>query len=369
MDAHYPISGQRGYVGLWEPGKNLLFHGRYALSAPGGFIHSTLIRLPGYPLLLAACSHIFGTENYFASACVQIALDSAACLLPADFAHRIAPPTCKHSATLPTLWLAALRPFTAPYAAVPLAEGPSIFRIALAALVPARFHISPQAAAVDSGQRSSQFAFPWKVSFPSGEGPPWSNALCFACAVTRASFLHPDGALVAVAIAPAMVFGWPRGQAAEAIPPKKLPRMSLVCVLLALAPFAVWAWRNWRVFHVFQPLAPRLAIDGNENRQDGWDRWVKTWCLDFISTEEIYWTIPDGELDVSKLPARAFDSPAQRAAIVALDCGYEHDDEEITPRVNAGFERLAKQRIPGVITFGCPWGGSPIWVCAHGWKT
>ena len=54
-------------------------------------MHSTLIRLPGYPLFLAACFRIFGMENYVAAACVQIALELAGCLLLADFARRIAP--------------------------------------------------------------------------------------------------------------------------------------------------------------------------------------------------------------------------------------------------------------------------------------
>ena len=52
--------------------------------------------------------------------------------------------------------------------------------------------------------------------------------------------------------------------------------------------------------------------------QPGWERWVKTWCLDFVSTYQIYWNVPGDELDVSKLPARAFDTPAQRAETAAL---------------------------------------------------
>ncbi len=90
-------------------------------------------------------------------------------------------------------------------------------------------------------------------------------------------------------------------------------KWSLVCTLLALTPFAVWTARNWRVFHVFEPLAPRLAIDPGEASNPGWERWVKSWCLDFISTYQIYWSVPDDTLEVSQLPSRAFDSPAQYA--------------------------------------------------------
>jgi len=60
--------------------------------------------------------------------------------------------------------------------------------------------------------------------------------------------------------------------------------MALICILMALAPFAVWTAANWQVFHVFQPLAPRLANDPGEDSYPGWQRWVKTWCLDFVST-------------------------------------------------------------------------------------
>ena len=90
--------------------------------------------------------------------------------------------------------------------------------------------------------------------------PKWPTALCFTFAVTIAALLRPDGALVAVALAPALVFPLgPRNQ--SSIPLRKLIRITLVCALLALAPFATWAARNWQAFHVFQPLAPRMAND------------------------------------------------------------------------------------------------------------
>ncbi len=325
--------------------KNLLLHGRYALTSPSGNTYSTLFRLPGYPLFLAVCFRLFGMENYFAAACVQIALDLAACLLVADFVRRIAPPACKHSAALAALWLAALCPFTASYAALPLTEIPTVFLLALALWALARFHGLPASASANSepgvGHPGSLLA----ASRWWGAGPTWGNALCFTFAVTAAALIRPEGALAAVALAPAMVFGWPRKHASGVIPQPKLLRMTLVCVLLALAPFAAWTWRNWRVFHVFQPLVPRLAVDPGENPQNGWDRWVKTWCLDFACTYNIYWNVPDGELDVSKLPARAFDSPAQYAQTAALARAYERDGEHLTPAINAGFDRLAGQRI------------------------
>jgi hypothetical protein len=122
-------------------------------------------------------------------------------------------------------------------------------------------------------------------------------------------------------------------------------RMGVVCGLLVLAPFAVWTARNWRVFHVMEPLAPRLATDPGESTYPGWERWVKSWCLDFISTYEIYWNVPGDKLDVSELPDRAFDTPAEYAETAALAEDYNSHGDQLTAEIDAGFERLAEERI------------------------
>jgi hypothetical protein len=297
--------------------KNLLLHGRYGLTVASGEMYPTLIRLPGYPLFLALCFKVFGIENYASAAWAQIALELLGCLLLAEFARRIAPPELKSGAALCTLWLAALCPFTASYTAAPLTETLTLFVIALALWAVARFHARPG----------------------------WGSALWFTFAVSYAALLRPDGALVGVALAPAV--GLRRGDEAGAIPPKKLIRMALVCVLLALAPFAAWTGRNWRVFHIFEPLAPRYATDPGEETYPGWQRWVKTWCLDFVSTSDVYWQVPGSPFDLTKLPSRTFDSPAQYAETAALVADYNDKDNglDISPDLDARFERLAEERI------------------------
>jgi len=293
--------------------KNLLLHGRFALSLPNGEMYPTLIRLPGYPLFLAVCFRLFGMENYHAAACVQIGLELLGCVLLADFARRVAPPGMRRGAALATLWLAAVCPFTASYATAPLSETPTLFALALAMWAMVQFC----------------------------ERPKWRHALCFTFAVTWAALLRPDGALAAVAFAPALVMGLPSG----AIARHKLARIAAVCAVLAMAPFAVWTARNWRVFHVIQPLAPRLATDPGESTNPGWERWVKSWCLDFDSTYDIYWNVPGDRLDVSKLPSRAFDSPAERRETVTLADDYNRSGMDITPEIDARFDRLAEERI------------------------
>jgi hypothetical protein len=287
----------------------MLEHGRYAISDGSGVLHETLLRLPGYPLFLALCFRLFGVENYNAVIWVQIAAELAGCLLLAAFVRRIASP----GAALWTLWLAALCPFTAVYAVAPLTETLTLSAIALALWAMGEF----------------------------GAQPAWKYALAFAFAVTMAAMLRPDGALVGVALGPALV--WEAWKAS--IPRTRLLAMFAVCLLLAALPFGVWTARNWRVFHVFQPLAPRYATDPGETLDVGWQRWVKTWCLDFTSTYDIYWNVPDGPFDVGKLPARAFDTPAEYAETVRLAKEYADNGQELTPEMDAEFGRLAAERV------------------------
>ncbi|MGA7859604.1 MAG: glycosyltransferase family 39 protein [Terracidiphilus sp.] len=293
--------------------KNLLLHGRYALTLESGQTFSTLIRLPGYPLFLAACFRLFGMENYGAVAWVQIALELIGCLLLADFARRIAPARYRTAAAQGTLWLAALCPFTAVYAATPLAEGPTLFVLALALWAAARFT----------------------------EKPGWGAALWFTFAVTYAALLRPDGALAAVVLAPALLAGVRSGAKAAAV---RWVRMAVVCGLLALTPFGIWTWRNWQVFHVVQPLVPESATDPGDPTTPGWDHWVKTWSLDFVSTYEVYWNVPDDELDVRDLPSRAFDTQSEHAETAALAADYNNNGYDLTPEMDARFERLAEER-------------------------
>jgi hypothetical protein len=341
--------------------KNLLLHGQFAITDGNGVAHETLIRLPGYPLFLAACFRLFGPDNYTAVSYVQIGLELAGCLLLAAFVRTIAAPEIKDGAAHWTLWLAALCPFTAAYAVAPLTETPTLFAIALALWALARFIAKPG----------------------------WPSALAFTFAVCFAALLRPDGALVGVALAPALLVGLKKGagkhpsdakQATEKLrseggegfnprikPSKRIPalaaerliagaqtptyrpaaliRMGVVCILLALIPFAVWTARNWRVFHVFEPLAPRYATDPGEAINPGWQRWMKTWCLDFVSTYYVYWNVPGQELDLNKLPARAFDSPAQYAETAALAAAYSDNGQDLSPELDAGFARLAEERV------------------------
>ena len=293
--------------------KNLLLHGQFAITDGSGVVHPTLIRLPGYPFFLALCFSFFGMGNLTAVAWLQIFLDLAACLLLYDFVRRIA----SQKAAQCTLWLAALCPFTADYASAALTEGPTLFVIALALWSMERFR----------------------------EKNSWTCALLFTMSVTYAALLRPDGALVGVALAPPMAINALRIVKINELERRRILRIAIVCVLLAITPFAAWTARNWRTFHVIEPLAPRYATDPGEEIYAGWQRWVKTWCLDFVSTYSVYWNVPGDKLDLTRLPARAFDSPRQYAETDALARAYEDNGNDLSAELDSGFGKLADQRI------------------------
>ncbi len=66
------------------------------------------------------------------------------------------------------------------------------------------------------------------------------------------------------------------------------------------------------------PLVPQSASDPDEFVPDGLDRWTRTWAVDYVSTEEVYWEIPGDKVDINTLPSRAFDNSQQRAQTQAI---------------------------------------------------
>ncbi len=286
--------------------KNWMLHGVYGMSS-GTHIEPTLIRLPGYPLFLILCFHLFGMERYHAVMFVQVAIDLATCLLIAALARRIWSPRAGWWA----LWLAALCPFTANYAAVPLTETLELFSTALAFYSLDRFLQTPR----------------------------WTWALTIAAAWSYATLLRPDGALLAVALCPAIVFyGHCRWGVARML------RWAILCALIAILPFIPWTLRNHRTFHVFQPLAPRYAADPGESTNPGFNRWTKTVCVDFACTSDVYWNADTDVIHIEDLPSRAFDSPRQFQQTQDLIAAYNRTTT-LTPELDAGFAALAAQRI------------------------
>jgi 4-amino-4-deoxy-L-arabinose transferase-like glycosyltransferase len=286
--------------------KNWMLHGIYGLSGSDG-IRPTLIRLPGYPLFLVLCFRLFGVEHYHAVMYVQTVVDLITCLLIAGFTAKIASPRAAWIA----LWLAALCPFTANYAATPLTETLELFSIALALFSFARLL----------------------------ENPGWRWVLLLAFAFSYAAILRPDGALLAVAFCPALVF-----YGAKLWGTRFMLRMAVVCGLLSILPFIPWIIRNWKTLHVIQTLAPRYAVDPGESTNPGFNRWTKTVCADLTCTWEIYWNANSDEMPFDHLPSRAFDSWAQYAKTKQLFADY-NQTMTLSPAVDDRFAELAQERV------------------------
>ncbi len=294
---------------------NWLQHGIYALTQSGEIVPSDT-RLPGYPGFLAAIFALFGAGNFRAVMLAQILVDLGTCIIMADLARR----TVSDQAARIAFVLAALCPFLANYAAAVLTETLEVF-----------FTVMALDCAVAGLDRLNQGLFSWKAWAGSG----LSIAACI--------LLRPDGGIVLVAVCLYLGFlGWKRWR--EHSSPFPIVKAAALAGLLALAPLIPWAMRNFRTLHHFQPLAPRYATEQDELAPRGFNRWVATWIVDYVSVEEIYWNVPGDKIDPDKLPSRAIDSAAQRDATLALIADY-NESHDLTPELDARFGELAAQRI------------------------
>ena len=307
-----------------EIAKNWTQHGVYGFVERAGVPQPTLIRLPGYPLFLVACFRVFGPDSYTAVMAVQAVIDLLACLLLATLAGHL---FCAR-ARMATLWLGCLCPFTASYTAAPLTETLTLACIAV----------------------SLYALFRWQRE-PGFNRWLWTIAAALAYSI----LLRPEQGLLAAAILPAMLWMVLRPAAGtdEAKRPRNAIARSLpvvvaaVCILLPLVP---WTIRNERTFHLLQPLAPRYATDPGESVPLEFQRWYRTWAIDFASTEDVYWNYDGAPIPIADLPDRAFDSPAapgepdQYTRTEALLNDY-NDTANDTPALEARWRTLAAERI------------------------
>jgi hypothetical protein len=313
--------------------RNWLQHGVYGFTQTTRGITPTLIRLPGYPLFLAACFSIFGLDHYIAVMYVQCVIDLLTCVLVAALARHLFGPR----AAMAALWLGALCPFTAAYAAAPLTETLTLASIALTFYGLNR----------------------WRTSDRGYGRWLWITAGSMAYSV----LLRPEQGLLAAAVIPAML--WMALRSSEQFraspdlahadqPPSpgvlqlRTPSRAigpvLVAALCVVLPLAPWALRNWRTFHVIQPLAPRFATDPGETIPVGFQRWYRTWAIDYASTEEVYWNYDSAQIDIANLPNRAFDNDDQYARTASLLADY-NQNSNATPQLDARFAALARERI------------------------
>ena len=284
--------------------KNMLLHHVYGFSE-AGTVRPTLIRLPGYPVFLAGCFTVFGLENYAAAVWVQVVVD----LVGWWWLSRLAGRLFGERAGLAALALGMLCPFTANYTAVALTETLVMF-CAIVAMV---------------GLER------WMAS-----GAGWSAWLwVIAVALMYGAMLRPDQVLFAVVIVVAM--GWVSWKRAAWMP------LGVMCVVMAV-PFLLWGVRNERVMHVFQPLAPRFANDPGEGVTLGFNKWYRTWAIDFKATNDVYWNWDGDAVLMGDLAPRAIDNEQQRRETQRILDLYALR-ERSTPELEAALMRLADERV------------------------
>ena len=299
-----------------------------------GHVVPTLSRLPGYPAFLAAIFSVFGIGNFRAVLLVQVLFDLCNCFLLADIARRIFSERAAKAAFL----LAAVCPFLANYAAAALTETLEIFFTVLA------FDLTVRGLARFENRSLSESSAPKHV---------YAVWLYCGLSVGAAILLRPDGGILLASIGGYLFFLLlrsfrPSTPVAPAFYADARPQTLIIAGILlalgAIAPLVPWTLRNLHTLHRFEPLAPRYANDSDELVMTGFNRWTKTWMVDYVSVEEIYWNVPGESIDVTKLPRRAFDSEEQQRETAAIFADYNHD-RDISPELDARFAALAAVRV------------------------
>ena len=296
-----------------------LHHGVFGIT-DGTAITPTLVRLPGYPAFLAVVFALFGDDSFRAAMLLQLLIDLATCWAIAELAATLAPECLRARAHKWAFVSAALCPFTANYVALPLTETLSIATTAWALLFAVRSLRS-----VRDGRNENLYI------------------MCCGSFCAATCLLRPDNGIVVAVICLSLLFaGRERRTSLGGL------RKGVLVGALTVLPLVPWTIRNWHTFHVFQPLAPRYANNPDEFVPHGFNRWVKTWIVDYVSTEEIYWRIDDtgDPADPDDLPSRAFDSAEQREATYQLFYDIPSDGG-LTEESDAKFAQLAQERIRG----------------------
>ncbi|ADW68246.1 glycosyltransferase family protein [Granulicella tundricola] len=334
--------------------RNTLQHGIYGFSqtlnghpAPP---RPTLIRLPGYPAFLALCFLVFGYDHYLPVLILQTLIDLATCCLIAALAHRLV----SRRAGLIALWLGCLCPFTANFVAIPLTETLTLFTIALAfyALHRWQSYIFGQFSPIKKGvvilseaqNLSILSGAPHAVTETQSPYRPFNPWLYLLAATLAYSILlRPEQGILAAAIIPAILYITWRTQPTSKFTLRTL-RPAVIASLLTILPLIPWTIRNERTFHVFEPLAPRFATDPGELITLGFQRWYRTWAIDFASTETTYWNLGSDTLQIADLPNRAFDNNTQYATTEALYAEYNLTTTP-TKSLDDRFATLAATRV------------------------
>ena len=323
--------------------RNLLEQHVYSHDAQAPYSPS-LIRLPGYPLFLAGIYSVFGHTNNGAVRVVQALIDTGTCALVALLAFYWQPDEEKKRTTaIAALALAVVCPFTTIYTATILTEVLTNFlMVAMFVAVTIAFRsLTTEDTEGTEGTEENK----------DGKRRRLKNALLWWATAGLiggiAVMMRPDSGLFVAAIGLTLVItglgSWVSGlgrksrakeQSAntqDQKPKTKLSRVIASGAALSFAFMAVltpWTIRNWRVFHLFQPLSPAHGEMPGEFVPRGYELWLRTWLDDQSYIQPFLWSLDTDPLDIDDVPAYAFDSENEKKRVATLLEAYNNENDQ-----------------------------------------
>ncbi len=274
----------------------------------------SLIRLPGYPVFLAGIYSVFGHGDNTAVRIVQALFDTASCALISLVAYFWEPDEKrKRRTSIAALALAAVCPFTTIYVATILTETLTIF-FAVAMCLTATL-------ALRATRQRNAFWLWVATGLISG----------------AAVLFRPDSGLFALAIGITLVVSL-LGRAGDVKLDTKreellyrsarAPYLGAVFSLAFCVVLVPWTVRNYRVFHLFQPLAPAHAEMPGEFVPRGYLAWLRTWIDDSRHVGPVLWALETSPIKLTDIPDNAFDSAEEKQRVAVLLEKYNHPSEE-----------------------------------------
>jgi 4-amino-4-deoxy-L-arabinose transferase-like glycosyltransferase len=301
--------------------RNWLHHGVYGFDL-NGRVAPVDIRVPGYPAFLAALTFVFRRGD-LPILLAQAVLDILTCLLAAVLAGYLVPESSRRRVRLAALWLGALCPFLANYSAAMLTEVLAAFWTTLALI----------AFVAGIGGRE---ALNWPLGSQHFHINTW---LAGGLAVGIGTLVRPEAPLLLIALA--LVLCWRLRRPADW---PRLARVGILTVTGFVLPLLPWGIRNAVTLHEFQILAPRYATLPGEIVPRGFQSWTGTWLVRYRDVNLTEWKLDSEPLQLSDVPASAFDSTEERDRIAALFSDYNDNCCDIRPEWDAKFGVLARER-------------------------
>jgi len=306
-----------------ELARNWLYHGVYGFYSHGQLLPSDA-RAPGYPAFLAI-AYFWAGSGRKAIMLVQAFVDLATCVLAAGIAARLAvgkSDASRGRVAAAALWLAALCPFTANYAAVPLTEVLATFFTTLAI----RIFLFPDFLRIGPVRSESELRHAVRSWFQGG------------LVVGLGALVRPETPLLLVAVLLVLGLRYYRPENW-----RKLLLATSWVVAGSLLPLAPWAARNAVSLGRVQFLAPRYAETYGDALPTGFYAWTKTWMYRFRDAYLFTWKLPSQQIELKDLPSYATDSPEERLHVASLLDLYNRIPG-MTRALDLEFAQLARER-------------------------